>query len=82
MNVEPRENGTEEPLLLLFFLQGWGRDADRGREGPCEQGGRGMSWEPGVDVRTLSRVKQTASGNLQCRELSSELCGDVHGWMG
>ena len=32
-----------------------------------------MNWEPGVDVRALSCVKQTASGSLQCRELSSAL---------
>ena len=39
-----------------------------------------MSWEIRIDIHTLLRIKQIASGEPASRELSSVLCGDLEGW--
>ena len=48
------------------------------------QGGNRMNWETEIDVRALSCVKQTASGEpaAQHGELRMVLCGHLGGWEG
>ena len=46
-------------------------------EGGEEEGG--ITWETGINIYTLPRIKHTRSGNLLHRELSLGLCDDLEG---
>ena len=69
--------------FISSFLRNGDADVEHEFVDTVGEGEGGMNGESGIDIYTVSCVKQVACGNLQYNTGSSaQLCKDLEGWGG